>query len=57
MYREEETQDAQYHLTDVLTGMVYVAADRLQVDVAKHIGETICLYQSRTNKVATSSPD
>ena len=43
----------QYDLTDI----VYVAADRLQVDVAKHIGERISLYQSGAVKVATSEPD
>ena len=57
IYREEETHDAQYDLTDILTGIVFVAADRLQADVAKHIGDRISLSQSGTNKVATSSPD
>ena len=58
MYREEErTPYAQYDLTDILTDIVYVAADRLQVDVAKHIGERISLYQSGAVKVATSLPD
>ena len=57
MKREEErTPYAQYEPADVLTDIVYVAADRTQVDAAKHIGEIISLYHSGETKVATSQP-
>ena len=50
---EERTRSAQDDLTDI----VYVAADRLQVGVAKHIGERISLDQSGAINVATSLAD
>lgn len=58
MYREEEkTPDTRYVLTDILTNIVHVATDRLNVDLVKHIGEIICPYQSGTIKVASAVPD